>query len=101
MMLHPRLLARRVDQAQHRLDALARLASTLHPEAPLSRGFARVTDADGKTIMSRDAAAKAGTVALRFADGEIGASVTGGVPVRAAPAKPAKPPINQGNLFDG
>ncbi len=101
MMLHPRLLVRRVDQAQHRLDALARLATTLHPEAPLSRGFARVTDADGKTIMSRDAAAKAGNVALRFADGEIAASVAGGAPVRTAPPKPAKSPINQGNLFDG
>jgi len=100
MMLHPRLLARRVDQAQHRLDALARLASTLHPEAPLSRGFARVTDADGKTIMSRDAATKAGNVTLRFVDGEIGASIAG-APLRPATPKPAKPPVNQGNLFDG
>ena len=101
MMLHPRLLARQVDQAQHRLDALARLASSLHPEAPLSRGFARVTDAEGKTIMSRDAATKAGNVTLRFVDGEIGASILGGAPVRTAAQKPAKPPINQGNLFDG
>ena len=58
-------------------------------------------DADGKTIMSRDAAAKAGNVALRFADGEIAASVAGGAPVRTAPPRPAKSPINQGNLFDG
>lgn len=101
MMLHPRLLARRVDQAQHRLDALARLASTLHPEAPLRRGFARVTDAEGKTIMSRDAATRAGQVTLRFADGEVGASVSGSAPVRPAPPRPTKPAIDQGNLFDG
>jgi len=101
MMLHPRLLARRVEQAQQRLDAMARLASTLHPEAPLSRGFARVTDAEGKTITSRDAATNAGHVTLRFADGEVGASVTGSVPARATPTRSAKPAIDQGNLFDG
>ena len=101
MMLHPRLLARRVELAQQRLDAMARLASTLHPEAPLSRGFARVTDAEGKTITSRDAATNAGHVTLRFADGEVGASVTGSVPARATPTRSAKPAIDQGNLFDG
>ena len=47
---------RRVEQGQHRLDAIARLAGSLHPEAPLKRGFARVTDASGKTIQSREAA---------------------------------------------
>ncbi len=100
MMLHPRLLSRRVEQGQHRLDALARLAGSLHPEAPLKRGFARVTDADGKTIMTRDAAVKAGDVTLRFADGEVGSVVQGSAPPRAAPPKATKPTVNQGNLFD-
>jgi exodeoxyribonuclease VII large subunit len=101
-MLHPRLLVRRVDQGQQRLDALTRLAGSLHPEAPLKRGFARVTDASGKTVTTREAAILAGEVGLRFADGEVGASVQGGTPVPRAPApKPAKPAPNQGNLFDG
>ncbi len=100
-MLHPRMLVRRVEQGQQRLDALARLAGSLHPEAPLKRGFARVTDADGKTIASSKAAIAATEVALRFADGTVGAVVDGGTPPPRAPTpKAPKPVTNQGNLFD-
>ena len=101
MMLHPRLLTRRVEQGQQRLNALTRLAGSLHPEAPLKRGFARVTDADGKTIMSRAAAVKAGDVTLRFVDGEVGSVVNGSAPPRSSTPKPNIPTVNQGNLFDG
>ena len=101
MMLHPRLLTRRVEQGQQRLDALARLAGSLHPEAPLKRGFARVTDAEGKTIMSRAAAVKAGDVTLRFVDGEVGSVVNGSAPPRSSTPKSNTPAGNQGNLFDG
>ncbi len=101
MMLHPRLLTRRVEQGQQRLDALTRLAGSLHPEAPLKRGFARVTDADGKTIMSRAAAIKAGDVTLRFVDGEVSSSVHGSDAPRSSTPKPKLPTVNQGNLFDG
>ena len=101
IMLHPRLLTRRVEQGQQRLDALTRLAGSLHPEAPLKRGFARVTDADGKTIMSRAAAVKAGDVTLRFVDGEVGSVVHGSAPPRSSTPKPNMPTVNQGNLFDG
>ncbi len=101
MMLHPRLLHRRVEQKQQQLDALTRLAGSLHPEAPLQRGFARVTDADGKTIMSRTAAVKAGDVTLRFVDGEVGSVVNGSAAPRPSTPKPTPPTINQGNLFDG
>ncbi len=100
-MLHPRLLSRRIEHGQQRLDALVRLQGSLHPEAPLKRGFARVTDRNGKTIMSRDAAISAGHVGLRFADGEVGAAVEGSLPVRPAAPKTARPAPNQGNLFDG
>ena len=101
MMLHPRLLHRRVEQKQQQLDALTRLAGSLHPEAPLKRGFARVTDADGKTIVSRAAAVKAGDVTLRFVDGEVGSVVNGSAPPRPSAPKATPPTINQGNLFDG
>jgi len=101
MMLHPRLLHRRVEQKQQQLDALTRLAGSLHPEAPLQRGFARVTDADGKTIMSRTAAVKAGDVTLRFVDGEVGSVVNGSAAPRPSTPKPTPPTVNQGNLFDG
>jgi exodeoxyribonuclease VII large subunit len=68
-------VTRRIDQGQQRLDGLARLAQSLHPEAPLKRGFARVTDQHGKTISDRDAAIDAKHVLLRFSDGEIAAMV--------------------------
>jgi exodeoxyribonuclease VII large subunit len=101
MMLHPRLLHRRVEQKQQQLDALTRLVGSLHPEAPLKRGFARVTDADDKTIMSRAAAVKAGDVTLRFVDGEVGGVVNGSAPPRPSTPKATPPTVNQGNLFDG
>ncbi len=102
--LSPRLLVRQAEQGQQRLDSLTRLMGSLHPEAPLKRGFARVTDADGKTITSRDAAIATGHVGLRFADGEVGATIDGAPPTPrpAAAAKPAKSPkagTNQGDLF--
>ena len=100
-MLHPRLLNRRIEQGQQRLDALTRLVGSLHPEAPLKRGFARVTDAEGKTIMSRAAAVKAGDVTLRFVDGEVGSVVAGAAQPRSATPKATPPTVNQGNLFDG
>ena len=93
---------RRVEQGQQRLDALVRLTGSLHPEAPLKRGFARVTGADGNTIASSKAAIAAGEVGLRFADGTVGAVIDGGKPPpRTLAPKPAKPVTNQGNLFDG
>lgn len=98
------LLSNRVAQAQQRLDTLGRLAQNLHPEAPLQRGFARVTGVDGRTISTRTAAIAAGHVALRFADGEVGAVVDGAdtpTPLQAATlrTKPAIKSVNQGNLF--
>lgn len=103
-MPHAAILSR-LQNGQARLDALARLADSLHPEAPLKRGFARVTDIDGKTIMNVAAAQKAGHVRLRFADGELGAHVNEGAPppkpvaIKAHPPIKPHPPTNQGNLF--
>jgi exodeoxyribonuclease VII large subunit len=100
-MLSARLLTRQLDVGQQRVSALARLMDSLHPEAPLKRGFARVTDGGGKTVASREAAIAAGQVGLRFADGEVGASVQGSsLPPKTAMPKPPKPAPNQGNLFE-
>jgi exodeoxyribonuclease VII large subunit len=108
-------LAVRLANSQSRLDAIARLAESLHPEAPLKRGFARVTDKTGKTIMNVAAARKAGHVGLRFADGDLGATVDGATvdpEIKAAQIKAADTPgkspeaagspvvnVKQGNLF--
>jgi exodeoxyribonuclease VII large subunit len=91
-------LVARTKDAQSRLDGLGRLMDTLHPEAPLKRGFARVSDAEGRTIMGVDAAKSAGEVSIRFADGSIAAQIGG-----ANSARPVKPkaaaPTAQTDLF--
>jgi exodeoxyribonuclease VII large subunit len=90
-------LQRRLTDARSRLNALGRLAETLHPEAPLKRGFARVSDAEGRTVMSVDAAKASGQVSIRFADGSVDA-VIGGVAPRSRPAKPSQQ-ASQTDLF--
>ncbi|MEE9433788.1 MAG: exodeoxyribonuclease VII large subunit [Sphingorhabdus sp.] len=87
--LRPVLLSRLVENAQNRLNALGRLADQLHPEAPLKRGFARVTDDAGETVANVTAARAAGAVNLGFADGEVGAVVGGSKARSAAKKKPA------------
>jgi exodeoxyribonuclease VII large subunit len=107
-------LRQRIANDQMRLDSIVRLLGSLHPESPLSRGFARITDASGKTLMSVDAAKNAGHAVLRFADGSIGATIDGSqVPVvmqpktkpiatgESAPQSSPKKAVStgQGNLF--
>ena len=102
-----RPVALRLDQGQQRIDGLSRLMHSLHPEAPLQRGFARVTDSNGKTISTTTAATAAAHVLLRFADGQVAAHVgdtsvvTQPAPKRAAPAKPSTHPApGQQDLFE-
>jgi exodeoxyribonuclease VII large subunit len=94
------MLQRRLVDAQAKLDALARLADSFHPEAPLRRGFARVTGADGRTLTSTEAAQAAGQVRIGFADGAVEAVVLSGSPVRKRPAKQL-PIVSQHDLFGG
>jgi exodeoxyribonuclease VII large subunit len=91
-------LAARLKDAQGRLDSLGRLADSLHPEAPLKRGFARVSDAEGRTIMDVDAAKAAGQISIRFADGSVDALIGGGAP--RARASKAGPVDKQSDLFN-
>jgi exodeoxyribonuclease VII large subunit len=97
------VLQRRLSDAQGKLDSLARLADTLHPEAPLRRGFARVTGADGRTLTSVEAAKAAGQVSIGFADGAVDAVVVGGLPVKRAASPKIAPSVTvpQQDLFEG
>ena len=87
LRLSPSPLQRRLADAQTRFDGIERLLASLHPEAPLMRGFARVTGRDGRTIGSSAAARAEGSVRIRFADGEVDAVIQGSAarPARAAP----------------
>ncbi len=100
----PAPILRGLVDRQAKLDTLARLSESFHPETPLKRGFARVTDAQGKTISNSNTARAAGHVSLRFADGAVGAMITDTNPQRPS-VKTKKPnqsgdkAADQANLF--
>jgi exodeoxyribonuclease VII large subunit len=65
-----------------RREALRRAAVTLRahdPERTLERGYALAESGDGEPVTTAAAAAAAGRVRLRFADGRVGARVDGDV----------------------
>ncbi len=101
------LIEQRIERGREQLTALWRLAGLAHPERPLQRGFARVTDRHGKTILHAGDAREAALLMLRFADGSVEATVDGaGLRVERAsprsyrPAKPGPPTAPQPGLFD-
>ena len=93
--LNAPLLRSRVEQAQQRLAAVARLMVSLDPDTVLRRGYVRVMGPDGRTITDKAAAATEATLALKFRDGELSVAPAG--TVSPAPAKPRrKPPRKDG-----
>jgi len=101
------LVEQRIERGREQLASLWRLAGLAHPERPLQRGFARVTDREGKTILHARHAREAALLTLRFADGSVETTVDGAGPrvEQAAPRsyRPARrggetPP--QPGLFD-
>ncbi len=96
------VLQRQLVEARGKLDGLSRLAESLHPTAPLRRGFARVKGADGHTIVSAEAAKAAGQVTIDFADASVDAIIASGGIVRRPVAKQS-PSTNtpQHDLFGG
>jgi exodeoxyribonuclease VII large subunit len=104
--LRPASPQRRLDAAAKQLEDLWRLAVLAHPERPLSKGFVRVTDRMGKTLVHAADARAARAIDLHFADGRVAASVGDAMAVsprsarRVEPksATPYVPP--QRNLFD-
>jgi exodeoxyribonuclease VII large subunit len=75
--LRPGLLTGAHARAKERLEALWRVAQLAHPNKPLERGYARVEDRTGKTLISAAAARSAGRLRLVFADDGVDASVDG------------------------
>ena len=76
--LRPGLLEGAHRRARERLQALWRVAQLAHPNRPLERGYARVEDRTGRTLMSAAAARKAGLLKLVFSDDVVDASVGDG-----------------------
>jgi exodeoxyribonuclease VII large subunit len=103
-------LERKLERLTERLSGLAKLHASVNPDAPLSRGFARVTRADGSLVRQGAGLAAGEAVSLVFADTTRQAVIDGAAdpaaqpkPAAAArPARPARPaatPSNQGDLF--
>ncbi len=88
--LVPALVQRPVKEGQERLAALTRIASQLHPEKPLERGYAIVRDTSGKALTGKVQAEKESALELQFKDGRLQVGV-GGVPPSASKPK-RKPP---------
>jgi exodeoxyribonuclease VII large subunit len=91
----------RIARLTEQLSGLWRLAELAHPDKPLSRGFARVTTRDDKTLTHARDAREAQRLTLHFGDGVVGASVDGAPAARPVEPKRRKsymPP--QPGLFD-
>lgn len=95
--------ATRLERLQGRLTQSVRLLETLSHRAVLERGYALVVNADGTLVKRAAKLSKGEEIAVRFADGEIGAVTTGGEATKPKtkprPAPQAKPPDVQGDLF--
>ena len=103
--LRRELVEQRIALATERLVSLWRLAGLAHPERPLQRGFVRVTDREGRTLIHASDARSAGFLNLRFADGSVEATVDGSIArlERSTPRsyRPGRPrPSPQPGLFD-
>jgi exodeoxyribonuclease VII large subunit len=93
--LRPGLLVGAHRRARERLDGLWRVAQLAHPNKPLARGYARVEDRQGTTLVTAAAARKAPLLRLVFADGAVDAAVGEGVerPRRGAYPSPEQPKL--------
>lgn len=94
LTLDPAVLERITGRAAERLAGLERVLAQLDPDAPLQRGYARVTAADGRTLIDKAAAAGEPSLKLHFRDGVLDVAPADGpvTPPAARPKpKPAEP----------
>jgi len=95
--LRPALLETRVARAGERLIALARLQRQLSPDAPLARGYARVS-APGRALVASKAAAQGEPrLTLHFHDGTL--EVSTGAPAAPTPRRRPAPVADQPKLL--
>lgn len=65
------LIERRILDGRRSLDALWRIAAQAHPNKPLEKGYVRVEDQSGKTLVSAATARAAARLKLIFKDGQV------------------------------
>lgn len=100
--LRPLSPQRRIDSAAKQLEDLWRLAALAHPDRPLSKGYVRVTDRRGRTLVHAADARTARAVDLHFADGRVAATVGDPLAVVRRVERKGEPPYPpaQSSLFD-
>ena len=99
--LRREIIDQRIARLTERLSAAWKMAELAHPERPLSKGYVRVTNRDGKTLTTAADARAAQRLTLRFGDGAVDASIEGSglsTPVEPKRRKPYMP--SQPGLFD-
>jgi exodeoxyribonuclease VII large subunit len=96
--LRPALVSGRVADARARLEALWRLAQSLHPDRPLARGYARV-EAEGHVVASVARAIEVGAMRLVFADGAVNVATTDAPPPSRGKPRPPRDPSLQPRLL--
>ncbi len=101
-LLRRSLLDQRIERLGERLAAVWKTAELVHPDRPLSRGFARVTDRAGHTLIHAAQARAAGTLTLRFGDGAVEVSTDAAAVPRKVERKARTSYVApQPGLFDG
>lgn len=97
--LRPDLVTRGIAQRRERLDASWRLALSLDPRRPLSKGFALVSVGE-RVLTSASAAQAAGAMRLTFHDGALDVATlgedgleSGALPRLSSPQKTARKPV--------
>jgi exodeoxyribonuclease VII large subunit len=87
-------IRRRIAESAAAVDRLWRIATQADPRLPLKRGYAWVERRSGGVLTTAAAARAAAALTLRFADGEVDATVDGApVPRRPAPSPPGQPKL--------
>ncbi|HYJ52619.1 MAG TPA: exodeoxyribonuclease VII large subunit [Allosphingosinicella sp.] len=86
--LRPALLEAAHRRAREQLASLWRVAELAHPEKPLGRGYARVTDRAGHTLIDAAAARAANALTLHFKDGAVDVAAE-------AVERPKRPPYHK------
>jgi exodeoxyribonuclease VII large subunit len=82
-------MERTLATAGARLKSAGQLLESLSYQRVLDRGFALVRDADGEPLLAAAATAPGQAVSIHFADGDVGAVISGDGAPPAAKAKPA------------
>nr|MBA3511921.1 exodeoxyribonuclease VII large subunit [Sphingomonas sp.] len=98
------VLEDRVERTREKLATLWKMAELVHPDRPLSKGFARVTSRAGKTLTRASDALAERLVTLHFGDGKVDA-LAGGEARQPAPKRVERGPSRaylppQPGLFD-